>query len=90
MGPLNTPGFATQVAVMLLQVYLLITVLDVLLAWVQPDASRLPRRVFHGVTEPVQRPLRALLRAVPQAGWDLSPLLVVLLLGALRVWLLLP
>lgn len=90
MGPLNTPGFATQVAVMLIQLYLLVTVLDVLLAWVQPDTTRMPRRLFHAATEPVQRPMRALLRAVPQGDWDASPLLVVLLLGAVRVWLLLP
>lgn len=90
MGPLHAPGTATRAVVMLLQLYLLITALDVLLAWVQTDPRRWPRRLFHLLTEPVQRPLRAALRAVPQGGWDLSPLVVVLLLGAARVWLLLP
>lgn len=76
--------------VLLIQLYLLVIVADVLLAWVQPDPRRWPRRLFHLLTEPLQRPLRALLERLPLGGWDLSPLVLVLLLGAVRVALIQP
>ena len=86
--PLLSPG--ARGASLLIQIYLLITAVDVLLAWVQTDPGRWPRRATHTLTEPVQRPLRALLSLLPLATWDLSPVVVVLILGALRVWLLRP
>jgi uncharacterized protein YggT (Ycf19 family) len=78
------------VFVTLIELYCLLTVTDVLLAWVQPEPERVPRRVFHVVTEPVQRLLRPLSGRLPTGGWDLSPLFVLLLLGSIRVWLLRP
>ena len=66
------------------KLYLVIVAMDVLLAWVQPDPRRLPRVVFHRLTEPIQRPLR---RACRLRGWDLSPLVVIGLLGVVRVFL---
>ena len=86
--PLLSPG--ARGASLLIQIYLLITAVDVLLAWVQTDPGRWPRRATHALTEPVQRPLRALLSRLPLGTWDLSPVVVVLILGALRVWLLRP
>lgn len=86
--PLLSPG--ARGASLLIQIYLLITAVDVLLAWVQTDPRRWPRRATHTLTEPVQRPLRALLSRLPLGTWDLSPVVVVLFLGALRVWLLRP
>ena len=85
---LLSPG--ARVAALLIQIYLLITVVDILLAWVQTEPRRWPRRGTHALTEPVQRPLRAVLSRLPLGGWDLSPLVVILLLGVLRVWLLRP
>lgn len=86
--PLLSP--AARATVLLIQIYLLITLLDVLVAWVQPDTRRWPRRLLHALTEPVQRPIRALTGRLPTAGWDLSPLVVILALGAVRVWLIQP
>ena len=73
-----------------IQLYLLVTVLDVLVAWFQDSTARWPRRGLHLLTEPLQRPLRRLAPERLTGGWDLSPLLVVTILGALRVWLRLP
>ena len=81
---------ADRIAVMAIQLYMLITLLDVLLAWVQPDPQRIPRRLTHVLTEPLQRPLRAILRHLPPRDWDLSPIVVVLALGIVRVWLVRP
>ena len=78
---------AARVGILLIECYLLVVVLDVLLAWVQPDPSRWPRRLGHVLTEPVQRPLRVLLGRLPLRGWDVSAVVLVLLLGILRVWL---
>jgi len=65
-----------------LQLYLVVVAVDLLLAWVQPDPRRLPRRLTHLLTEPPQRLLRPL---GTWGGWDLSPLVVIALLGAVRV-----
>lgn len=67
------------------KIYLVVVVVDLLLAWVQTDARRMPRRVTHALTEPPQRLLRALLPARRTGGWDLSPLLLIALLGVVRV-----
>ena len=81
---------AHRTSVLLIEVYLLVTAVDVLLGWVQPDSKRLPRRVTHWVTEPVQRLFRPVAARLPVAGWDLSPILVVAVLGFIRVWLVRP
>lgn len=70
---------------LLVKLYLVIVVLDVLLAWVQDDPRRSPRRWTHALTEPPQRLLRRLLPARLTGGWDLSALMVIALLGVLRV-----
>ena len=75
---------------LVIEVYLLIVVLDVMLAWVTPDPRRFPRRITHLLTEPVQRLVRPLVSWLPAGGWDLSPLVVVGLLGVARVLWLLP
>jgi uncharacterized protein YggT (Ycf19 family) len=81
---------AHRTSVLVVEVYLLVTAVDVLLAWVQPDARRFPRRLTHWVTEPVQRLFRPLAQRLPVAGWDVSPILVVAVLGFVRVWLVRP
>jgi uncharacterized protein YggT (Ycf19 family) len=86
--PLLSP--AERALVLALQVYLLVTVLDVLIAWVQTDPGRWPRRLLHALTEPLQRPIRVLTDRLPTDGWDLSPLVVVAVIGAVRVWLIQP
>jgi len=75
---------------LVIELLLLITVLDVMLAWVTPDPRRWPRRLTHLLTEPVQAAIRPLTSLLPTGGWDLSPLVLVGLLGFLRVWWMLP
>lgn len=86
--PLLSP--AERALVLAVQIYLLVTVLDVLVAWVQTDPDRWPRRLLHALTEPLQRPIRRLTDRLPTDGWDLSPLVVIGLLGAVRVWVIQP
>ncbi len=70
---------------LVVKLYLVVLTLDVLLGWIQPDPGRMPRRVTHALTEPPQRVLRALFPARLSGGWDLSPLLLMALLGGVRV-----
>lgn len=74
-------------AILAIELYLVVTAVDVLLAWVQDDPKRLPRRFTHLVTEPVQKPLRAVWARLAPSRLDVSPLVVVVLLGVLRVFL---
>ena len=53
--------------------------LDVLLAWVQENPARWPRRFTHLLTEPVLVLVRRLMGGWQPGGWDLSP--VVLIVG---------
>lgn len=63
---------------------------DVLLGWVQPEPGRWPRRLTHMLTEPLLWGPRRLLPARLTGGWDLSPLLVIVVVGVVRVWLIQP
>jgi uncharacterized protein YggT (Ycf19 family) len=72
----------TGVAVLSIELAMLMVLVDLLVGWVQPDTSRPPHRLLHALTEPALRPLRRVSRAW---GWDWSPLVLILLLGALRV-----
>ncbi len=46
-------------AILAIELYLLLVVVDVLLAWIQEDPTRVPRRFTHLLTEPFQRPIRS-------------------------------
>lgn len=73
--------------VLILQLYLVVILVDVGLAWVQPEPGRWPRRATHMLTEPPQALVRRVLVPARTGGWDLSPLVVIGALGVLRVWL---
>ena len=70
-----------------IELYLLLVALDVLVGWVQLDPARWPRRGLHVLTEGPQALLRRAVRPAWLGGWDISPLLVIGLLGGIRVWL---
>lgn len=74
-------------AILAIELYLVIIAVDVLIAWVQEDPHRWPRRLTHALTEPVQKPLRSVLMRLRPGGLDVSPLIVVALLGVVRVFL---
>jgi len=63
----------------------LVVALDVLLAWVQEDPRRWPRRLTHVLTEPALRPLRRLNPWLPVGDVDVSPLILIGLLTAIKV-----
>lgn len=74
----------------LLKIYAVVVIVDMLLAWVQPDPRLLPRRLTHLVTEPIQQAMRLAVAPRWTAGWDLSPILVLVAIGVVRVGVLRP
>ena len=62
-----------------MEFYVFVVTLDVLLAWVQENPARWPRRFTHLLTEPVLVLVRRLMGGWQPGGWDLSP--VVLIVG---------
>lgn len=76
--------------VLALQLLAALVALDMVLGWLQPDPTELPRRLTHALTEPLERPLRKALVVFDTAGWDLSPLVLIAILGMIRVWLIQP
>jgi len=63
----------------------LVVALDVVLAWVQEDPNRWPRRATHVLTEPALRPLRRFNSRLPVGDVDVSPLLLIGVLTAIKV-----
>lgn len=73
--------------IQLIELYTLVIVIDVLVGWVQPHPERWPRRALHLLTEPPQRALRAVVRPPWTGGVDVSPAVMIAILGLIRVWL---
>lgn len=61
----------------------IIIIADVLLSWLQqPD--QFPRNLTSQVTEPLYAPLRAIIKPGALGGIDFSPMIILLLLGAME------
>ena len=60
-----------------MELYAFVVALDVLLAWVQENPAQWPRRLTHMLTEPVLVVVRRIMRGWQPAGWDLSPLVLI-------------
>ena len=67
---------------MLLDGYSLVVLGAVIMSWVQVDRRQPLARIVYDLTEPALAPIRQLLPAV--GGLDFSPMVLLLLLRALR------
>ena len=70
-----------------IELYLLVVGVDVVLAWVQEDPRRWPRRLTHALTEPILIWVRKGMRGWSPGGWDLSPLVLIVGLTCLKLGL---
>ena len=66
----------------LLDGYSLVVLGAVIMSWTQVDRRRPLARIVYDITEPALAPIRQLLPAV--GGLDLSPMVLLLILQALR------
>ncbi|MFQ5830028.1 MAG: YggT family protein [Candidatus Methylomirabilia bacterium] len=69
-----------------LTLYMWIIIIRVLLSWINPHPHNPIVQFLYQVTEPVLRPIRALL-PTSQMGLDLSPMVVILIIFLLQRFL---
>jgi len=65
-----------QGLIFIIQVFLVIILIRVVFSFVSPFPTNPLSRLAWQITEPVLRPVRRVLP--PMAGWDLSPMVVVI------------
>jgi uncharacterized protein YggT (Ycf19 family) len=68
----------------LLQVLEYIIIADALLSWVAPSSEQFPRSVTSQIADPLCAPFRKLLGPERTGGFDLSPLIALIVLKAMR------
>lgn len=70
---------------LLLQLFVILLVVRAVLSWVRPGPESPVRPIadfVHKATEPVLGPIRSVLP--PMGGFDLSPLIVIVLISVIR------
>ncbi|MRH78013.1 YggT family protein [Spiribacter sp. C176] len=77
---LRTPA---ELISLLLNIYLIAIFMRVLLSWISPDGYHPAMTVVLSLTEPIMRPLRAIIP--PIAGVDLSPLAAIIAIQVVRM-----
>ena len=73
---------------LLLNFYMISILIQVILSWVGPGGYNPMTALLYSINEPVMRPARRLLP--PMSGIDLSPILVFLAIGLLKILLVKP
>jgi len=68
----------------LLTLYTWVIIIRALISWVSPDPGNPLVRMLVVITEPVLRPIRALVPPRKLGGLDLSPMIAILLLVFLK------
>ncbi len=62
----------------------LIIFADVILSWVQRDETQFPRSLTRRITAPLYAPIHAILNPRSTGGFDLAPLILLILLSVLQ------
>ncbi len=76
-------GSPLAILALAIRIYSIIIIARVLLSWLPPESRPYELdRLLHRATEPVLRPIRAMLPRT--GGIDLSPLVALILLAVLR------
>lgn len=77
-----------ELIAMVLNFYMIAILLQVILSWVGPGGQNPLTSILYYVNEPVMRPARRLLP--PMSGIDLSPIIVFLAIGLLKILVVAP
>lgn len=77
-----------ELIAMLLNLYMIAILMQVILSWVGPGGHNPLTSILYYINEPVMRPARRLLP--PISGIDLSPILVFLVIGLLKILIVAP
>lgn len=62
----------------------IIVIADVVLSWIVQDPNAFPRKFTRQVTEPLYAPIHAVLKPERMGGFDLSPLIILILIGVMQ------
>jgi uncharacterized protein YggT (Ycf19 family) len=62
----------------------LIVIADVVLSWIMQDPNAFPRNITRQITEPLYAPIHTVLKPEKMGGFDLSPIVILLLIGAIQ------
>ena len=74
--------------VLLLYLYTWIIIIRAVMSWMNPDPNNSLVKALNVVTEPILKPLRALVPPARLGGLDISPILAIVLIQILRYLLL--
>lgn len=74
--------------VLLLYLYTWIIIIRAVMSWMNPDPNNPLVKALNVVTEPILKPLRALVPPARLGGLDISPILAIVLIQILRYLLL--
>lgn len=89
---ISIPGLAVlsiaELIGLLLNVYMVSILIQIILSWVGPGGQNPLTGILYAINEPVMRPARKLLP--PFSGIDLSPILVFLAIGLLKILIVSP
>ncbi len=77
------PGFISLL-VFLLYLYTWLIIARAVVSWIRPDSRQPPIRTLVTLTEPVLRPLRAIVPPARLGGIDVSPILAIVLIQIVR------
>jgi len=74
--------------VLLLYLYTWVIILRAVVSWTRPDSGNPLIQTLFKITEPILKPLRAVVPPAKLAGIDLSPILAIVLIQIVRYLLL--
>jgi YggT family protein len=66
---------------LILRLFFFLVIVRVIMSWISPGGYNPAIALFHALTDPIMRPLQRIIP--PLGGFDISPVLVIILLGAL-------
>ncbi|WP_027178082.1 YggT family protein [Maridesulfovibrio bastinii] len=70
---------------MVLNLYMWVVIISALLTWVNPDPYNPIVRFLYGLTEPVYKKVRHYLPFVFVGGFDLSPIIVLIVIQVVNI-----
>ncbi len=70
-----------------LNMYFWVVIISALLSWVRPDPYNPIVRFLYAVTEPVYRRIRRMMPFIVVSGFDLSPIVVIIVIQFLQIFL---
>lgn len=69
------------IPMLILRLFFFLIIVRVILSWISPGGYNPAIALFHTLTDPVMRPFQRIVP--PLGGFDVSPILVIILIGAL-------